>query len=294
MRRRDGRPLIRPHLQLLLLTALLLSQSGCAAIVGRVTSGVADSLTTAVLAQDDPELVRDGAPAYLIALDGLIEGDPENLDLLMSGASLYGSYASAFVEEPERAVRLASRSKGYGDRAICVRNERFCGLSDRPFDTFVADLDRARKKDLPALYSYGSAWAGWIQANSADWAAIADLPKVQAVMEKVIALDDVYEDGQAHLYLGVLYTLRPASLGGQPDRGKAAFERALEISRRRNLYVHVMYAKQYARLVFDQELHDALLTEAIEADPVEPGLTLINTIAQEQAAELLVEGEDYF
>ena len=294
MRCRIGRPHIRPFLQILLLGVLVMSQSGCAAIMGRVTSGVADSLTTAVLGQDDPELVRDGAPAYLIALDGMIEGDPKNLDLLMSGASLYGSYAGAFVEDRTRASRLAARAKGYGDRAICVRKKKFCGLSDRTFDDFVVALQDTKKKDLPALYSYGSAWAGWVQANSGDWIAIADLPKVQAVMERVIALDDEYEDGMAHLYLGVLYTLRPASLGGRPDDGKVAFERALDISQRRNLYVHVMYAQQYARLVFDQELHDALLNEAIEADPVEPNLTLINTIAQEQAAELLVDGEDYF
>jgi hypothetical protein len=262
--------------------------------MGRVTSGVADSLTVAVLAQDDPELVRDGAPAYLIALDGLIEGDPDNLDLLMSGASLYGSYAGAFVEDPKRAVKLAARARRYGDRAICVQKKEFCGLSDRTFDEFVAALDDVSRKDLPALYSYGSAWAGWIQANSADWAAIADLPKVQAVMEKVVELDPEIEDGQAFLYLGVLYTLRPASLGGKPEEGREAFERALEVSNRRNLFVHVMFAKQYARLVFDQELHDALLTEALEADPVEPGLTLINTIAQEQAAELLEDGKDYF
>ena len=292
MRSRNDR--LRQRSLVILVTLLVSAQTGCSLIMGRVTSGVADSLTVAVLAQDDPELVRDGAPAYLIALDGLIEGDPKNLDLLMSGASLYGSYAGAFVDDPERAVRLSSRARGYGDRAICVRKKEFCGLSEKTFDEFVAELEDVRPKHVPALYSYGSAWAGWIQANSADWAAIADLPKVQAVMEKVVELDPEIEDGQAWMYLGVLYTLRPASLGGKPDEGREAFERALEISNRRNLFVHVMYAQQYARLVFDQELHDALLTEALDADPVEPGLTLINTIAQQQAVELLEDGKDYF
>ena len=285
---------LRLRLLIVVATLLISTQTGCSLVMGRVTSGVADSLTTAVLAQDDPELVRDGAPAYLIALDGLIQGDPENLDLLMSGASLYGSYAGAFVEDPKRAARLSSRARGYGDRAMCVRKKSFCGLSEKTFDEFVAELPDVREKDLPALYSYGSAWAGWIQANSADWAAIADLPKVQAVMERVVELDPEIEDGQAFMYLGVLYTLRPAALGGKPEEGRAAFERALEVSNRRNLFVHVMFAKQYARLVFEQELHDALLQEALAADPVEPGLTLINTIAQEQAAELLEDGKDYF
>ena len=35
-------------------------------------------------------------------------------------------------------------------------------------------------------------------------------------------------------------------------------------------------------------------TLVIEADPASPGLTLINTIAQEEAARLLADSEDYF
>jgi tetratricopeptide (TPR) repeat protein len=292
MRSRNDR--LRQRSLVIVLALLVSSQAGCSLIMGRVTSGVADSLTVAVLEQDDPELVRDGAPAYLIALDGMIEGDPENVDLLMAGASLYGSYAGAFVDDPKRAAKLATRARRYGERALCVEKKGLCDLSERTFDDFVAALADVNQKDVPVLYSYGSSWAGWIQANSGDWAAIADLPKVQAVMEKVVELEPEVEDGQAYMYLGVLYTLRPASLGGKPEEGREAFERALEISNRRNLFVHVMYADQYARLVFDQELHDALLVEALEADPVEPGLTLINTIAQEQAAELLEDGKDYF
>ena len=30
----------------------------------------------------------------------------------------------------------------------------------------------------------------------------------------------------------------------------------------------VIYAEQYAKLVFDKELHDRLLTEVVNADPV--------------------------
>ncbi len=58
--------------------------------------------------------------------------------------------------------------------------------------------------------------------------------------------------------------------------------------------VRVLYAKHYARLVFDKDLHDRLLNEVIAADPHAPGLTLINVLAQEQAHELLESGKDYF
>lgn len=58
--------------------------------------------------------------------------------------------------------------------------------------------------------------------------------------------------------------------------------------------VRVLYARHYARLVFDQELHDRLLAEALSADPEVPGLTLINTLAQRQALALQASSKDYF
>jgi hypothetical protein len=58
--------------------------------------------------------------------------------------------------------------------------------------------------------------------------------------------------------------------------------------------VRVLYAQFYARLVFDQALHDKLLNEVLAADPVAPRLTLINTLAKGKAKALLESGKDYF
>jgi len=55
-----------------------------------------------------------------------------------------------------------------------------------------------------------------------------------------------------------------------------------------------LLARSYARLVFDRDLHDRLCREVIDADPVAPGLTLTNTMAQEEAQALLGSSEDYF
>ena len=65
--------------------------------------------------------------------------------------------------------------------------------------------------------------------------------------------------------------MRPASLGGKPEEGKANFEKALALSQGRNQMVRVLYAQFYARLVFDQQLHDKLLNEVLAADPRRAG-----------------------
>jgi hypothetical protein len=119
-------------------------------------------------------------------------------------------------------------------------------------------------------------------------------PKLSVPAGLVVVLAPNHADGEPYMYLGVLATLRPASLGGKPDEGKAYFEKALALSDGRNQMVRVLYAEHYARLVFDQPLHDKLLNEVIAADPHAPGLTLINVLAQQRARKLLQSGKDFF
>ena len=268
--------------------------AACGGVMRKATSQFSDNLTTAILNQDDVGTARDGVPAYLLLIDGLIEGDPENPDVLLAGAKLYGAYAGGFVDDGARAQRLANRAYAYARRALCVREKPLCAALDAPFDTYADALKQSDSKDIATIYGFGAAWAGKIQVNSGDWNAIADLPKLQALLIRVNEIDAHYDNGGASLYLGVISSIRPASLGGRPEEGKNYFEKALELSGGRNQMVRVLYAQFYARLVFDQALHDRLLNEVLVADPVAPRLTLINTLAKQKAKALLESGKDYF
>ncbi len=272
----------------------VLPLSGCQLLANSATTRLAEDVSAAVLDQEDVLIVRDGGPAYLIAIDGLIQGDPYNQTLLLAGARLYSAYASAFVSEPARAQRLTSRAKSYGQRALCVRHPALCEPTELRFEDFEQTLAVTTPRDVDALYGLGSAWAVWVQTNSSDWNAIADIPKIQALMERVVALRPQYEYGGAHLYLGVLYTLRPESMGGKPELGRQHFESAIELSAGRNLAAKVLFARQYARLVFDRQLHDQLLNDVVSADPRATGFTLSNVLAQEEAHQLLADADDYF
>ena len=273
---------------------LALAVSGCASVTTSATNRMADNLNAAMRNQDDPETVRAGAPAYLLMIDSLIESDPRNQSMLLGGARLYGSYATAFVTDPARAQRLAARSMAYGKRALCLQQDTVCAAVDEPFKSFEASLASVSRDDIPALYGYTVAWAGWIEANRDDWNAIADIARIKAAMLRVVELDESWDDGGAQAYLGVLSTLLPASLGGKPEEGRQYFERAITLSGNRNLMYKVLFARHYARLVFDRPLHDRLLGEVMAADPVVKDLTLINTLAQQQAQELLDGANDYF
>ena len=280
----------------LLLTGILvlLSLTGCASMVSSATSKMADNISLAIQNQDDPGTVRDGAPAYLLMIDGLIEGDPENEDLLLAGAKLYGSYTAAFVADEVRAQRLASKSLAYARRAVCLDLEAVCLASAQKLEVFTASIDDTSRSDLKLLYAYAVAWGGWVQINSADWNAVADLAKVTALFERCLELDETYDRGGAHLYLGVIKSLLPAALGGKPELARAHFERARSLSAGENLMVNVLMAKHYARAVYDQELHDQLLLEVRVAESDYSGYTLINTLAKREADQLLAESVDFF
>ena len=274
------------------LLALIAMSSGCASLVGSVTSGIADRLSSAILNSPDIETVKEAIPAYLVLIDGFLvdgEGDPS---LYLAASQLNGAF-TALVEE-ERAQILATKAFDYAQRGACLKRRELCGLGQLPFKSFETRVDGLSAQAIDPAYQLAVAWTGYIQANSGDMRAIGQLGRVKYLLERVLALDPRWAEGSAQLYMGGLETILPASMGGKPEKGRMHFERAIEYSDGRFLMAKVIYAEQYAKLVFDKELHDRLLTEVVNADPVALDLTLINRVAQRRAAVLLAESDEYF
>lgn len=272
----------------LLLAVLLLA--GCAALLRPIGSG----LEAGIRNHDDPRTVADALPAYLVLLDGLLVEAPDSAPLLAAASSLYATYAGSLVEEGDRAQRLSARGLGYARRLTCLRPAALCAALDGPVDLFKQAVAASPDRDLDALYALGSSWTAYIQAHSDDFRAIAALPKAQALLQRVADGNPRREQGMPLVYLGVLHSLRPAAVGGTPEQGRVAFERAIEISGGHNLMAKTLYAEHYARLLFDRALHDRLIEDVLSADPVAPGLTLANTLAQARARILKESADEFF
>ena len=274
-----------------LLLSLLVFSFLTACSVGNLPN----NLSRSMMNQEDPEVVAAGAPAYLLLLDALILTYPDDEEFLLAGARLYGAYAGVFAEDESQAKLMANKAMDYARRALCEYDDDLCLATEGQLDELTTLLnDEYDEDDVPVIYAFASAWAGWIQANSDDWNAIAQVGKVKAMMQWVVGYEPDYDNATVQVYLGVLETQLPPSLGGKPEVGRNYFEQALAYTNDRHLMAKVLFAKQYARLLFDQELHDHLLQETLDADPEMEGLTLINTLAQRQAAELLAESAEYF
>ena len=272
----------------LFILSLILSTSACS-----ITDRFSKNLSIAVLDNNDPQIVADALPAYLLLLDSMIIDDPEDHTMLLAAASLNGAYG-LFLTDPDRQKPLADKALNYASHALCFYKSQACNLKKQKFQSVENILTDFDEDDIKMLYTFGAAWANWIQAHHDDWNAIAEIAQVKLIMSRVLQLDETYEHAGAHLYLGVLNSLLPAALGGKPELGRQHFERAIKISNNTNLMAKVLYAKHYARLLFDQPLHDRLLNEVIKSDAAISGLTLINTLAQKQARALLRNSAEYF
>jgi hypothetical protein len=227
-------------------------------------------------------------------MDAMIYNNPEDINLLRSAATLNTAYAGLFIEDKNRQRVIADKAMDYAVRAICGQNSKACQLRKMPYEQFEKLVGEMNLDALPSYYTLASTWAIWVQSNSDDWNAVAQLSRIENIMQKVLTLDENYEHGGAHIYLGILSTLLPPAMGGHPEIGKKHFERSIELSQGKNLMAKVTYAERYARLMFDRELHDRLLQETLKAESRYEDLTLINTIAKQKAKQLLASANDYF
>ncbi|MEL7539169.1 MAG: TRAP transporter TatT component family protein [Pseudomonadota bacterium] len=284
----------RQPVQALVFIATALVLAGCSSLVSNAASGFANNLALAVVNQPDPEIVRDGLPSYLLLLDSLIESDPDNPDLLGAAAEMYSAYGAVFADNPVRARILTERARAYGTRGLCITYDPSCGWQGLDYESFEASLLGTSEKDADSLYSYALSSLAYVRSHSDDWNALAELPQMEAMLKRLLEIDDGSRNANLFTYLGVLSTLRTPALGGEPEKGLEYFEQALALNNGDDLSIKLEIARSYARPLYDRELHDRLLTEVLAADPVASGFTLTNTLAQREATQLLETADDFF
>ena len=285
-----------PFKTLLVSSALSILLNGCAAKVKLALAGsFVQDVAAATARHDDLSLATQAAPTYLLLLDGLLTSNPHDPRLLIAAAQAYTAYAALIEwDEPERARSLYNRAKIYGLKALS-RKKKIAPLLDAPYDEFTRITAHLEKGDIPLVFWAASSWGAWISVSTGSMRALAELPKVILLMEWVLEHDETFQFGSPHLFLGLYHAALPPALGGQPEKARLHFERALEISEGKNLMSLVLMAQYYARQIFDRELYVSLLNQALDT-PVDaiPDLTLQNVAAQRQARQLLEETDDFF
>lgn len=259
------------------------------------TASLLEDIAKSAYRQSDLRLIREGMPAYLMLIDGMVEAVPNNKQLLINAAQAYASFASAFIqdEDQEYARVLFARAKEYGLRALTQ-----IGMIDpasKPFDAFEADIDNLTKKDVSYIFWAASCWGNWISLSQGSIEALAELPRVELLMKKVLELNEGFYYGGAHIFMGILNGSKPKIAGGNRDLAREHFLRAIELGHGEFLMTYIYYADYYAKKAFDKDLYVSTLETVLKTPAdIRPDLTLLNTVAHTKAKAMLTEADEYF
>ncbi len=245
----------------------------------------------------DLKLVQDAMPAFLVQLDGFIAASPDNRFLLASAAEAYMGYAFLFVEETDRkrAGKLYSKAREYALRCL-KQNRSFAKAFDQDDpEVFKRSLQTLKRKDIAPLYFTIAAWLQWINTNTEDTRVLNDLPRIEAMIDRALELDDTFYYGGIHAVLGAFYVASPEMFGGRPDQADFQFKEAFDISQSKYLMWQYLYARYYAFAVNDRDLFVTTLENILSTpDDILPKETFINVAVKKKAENLLSHADDFF
>ena len=281
---------------ILLLASCFLLLSSCA-LRKPATAITADTLTRGMIAvesESDVFVARESALSLIKILDVLHYGNPKNKKFLGLLAKAYGNYAFGLAELEgmkggaeewiSRAKRFYAKGRDYGIAALSTGKT---SIAEIPLNKFEKNLKRFSKKDVPTLFWTAFSWGSYINMSRDDIVAAADLPRVQALVDRALELEPEFQCGVTYAFKGALLAGNPFLTGSKPEMAKPYFEKALDACNGAYLMTKVMYAEWYLNTIGDKVAFKKALEEVITADAsVLPQQRLANELAKERARML--------
>ena len=290
---------------------LLLFSAGCSIkkiAVNKLGNMLASSGST-FESDEDPDLVAAAIPFGLKLYEGLLAESPKHTGLLLAAASGFTEYSYAFIdlkaeeakEESvdkanalqERARKMYLRAHAYAMRGLEVKYPGFGAALDN--DAITA-LKRVRKTEVLLLYWCAASLGLAISTSKGSPEMIAQLPLVEMMVNRIVELDEAFDNGAVP---EMLITLEAARSGVKLEDQEAAmrkhFDRAMEISKGKRAGTYVSFAENADELAQNAAEFKSMLEKALAIDvDADPTTRLANVIAQRRARWLLAHQSDLF
>ncbi len=256
-------------------------------------------LTDSLYEQKDIALVEEGAPAFLLLVEGLIKGNPKDKNMLQTGIQMFSSYGGAFVKDDERKKIFQDKTKYWALELLKTYHlyEQFDKETDREkkdkkFNAFLKSLS---KNDVSPVFWACNAWIMWIIGNLDSTDAFLELPTAKGLIDRIYVLDGNYYYGAPHLFYGVFYGAFPKDFGGDLDKAKSEFDIALKLSGDKLLMTKLFYANFYLKPKNDKAAFEEIINEIIESDIDKyPETRLLNMVSKREAAALKERIDEFF
>ena len=257
---------------------------------------------------DDPDLIRDATPFALKLYESLLESVPTHVPLLISTCGGFTQYGYAFLEAEadgldssrraeatalrERALKGYLRGRGYCLRGMDARFGK--GTSEALLQNPETTVAKAKKDDVPLLYWTAASWGAAISLGIDRPDLAVDFPTVRALADRALALDSGWNRGSIHELMITLDSL-PEALGGNPERAREHFKKAVAIQKGLSPGPYVSLATGVAVPNQDRQEFERLLKEALAIDPEkDPSNRLVILVGQRRARVLLDRIDEKF
>ena len=298
-----------------MLIGLILLAASCSinqVAINAVSNALTGTGSSNVFTTDsDPELVGDALPFAIKLYETLLAQNPEHQGLLLTTGSLFIMYANAFVQTPaemldpidyfyeryeglDRAKSLYLRGM---DILYSALDKKYPGFSTATVSegTLQPLLRQCTVNDIPLLY-----WtvAGGLSAYSLDvfdFSLGSRLNDWAAMMARAYELDPDYNNGALDEFYILFYAAIPENLGGDMEKAKIHFQRAVEKSSGLSAGAYVSYARVISIPEQDYDGFRENLEKALDIDVNENiSNRLVNILAQRRARYLLDTAYEYF
>lgn len=271
--------------------------------VGDALAGTGTTFTS----DDDSELIRGALPFSLKLIESVLAENPKHEGLLLAATHGFAQYAYAFVQmdadEIEdtnrvqatalraRAAKLYVRARNYGLRGLEVKHPNFVARIKADPKLAVKEL---KKSEIPLMYWTALSWAAAISVSH-DLMMLPEIPRFEALADRVVELDDAYDEGAIHGFL-IIYEM--SRLNPKPDRfaiAKMHFDRNMELCHGHQAGPLVAYAENVLVPQKNKAEFLTMLQQALKIDVnTWPEHRQLNLVMQRRARWLLSRTDKLF
>lgn len=224
--------------------------SSCSTFNKAAVGGSSDLIYNAsngVLNESNFEIFKSGVAGNLVLIEGLLAQSPKNQNLLATLNKGYAGYAFA-VNETQMNEEEWSESKSEDGRKQALLNYsralnfgiRYLKEEDIHFHDIIARMNEPQgihqildkklsddKRDLEVVLFTAQSLAGLINLQKDNMGFVSQLTAAKGMFDWVCQKDPSINYGTCDIFYGAYEAGRPQMLGGNPQKGREIFLKAI-------------------------------------------------------------------
>ncbi len=303
---------------------ILLCIAGCTSVTNKLDTALAgadkkgvpnkaksggNNMMLPLLGETDTKLMEDFFPTALKLYEILHSQNPKHQGLAGMTGSLYVMYANAFVQTnadmmplemlDEQQVEINRAKMHYlRGRDYCFESfeGRYPGFTQNIKSNDDEKIQKAcsmlKKTDVSNAYWAGAGWLGAFGVDPLNVDILYGIRGAVALLEKAAELDPSYNNGAIWEVLTAFYAAAPADFGGDDERAKLCYEKALACSGGNSISQHLLYAQSFCIPNQDVKGFDEAIEKALAINPDDNPSTRLATTVSKRKAEFLKSRRD--